>query len=223
MPNQSALLVGIFVAMTIAWALIQLLGKEMPATPGRSSTGGTPGGLPPAPRPPDRGSRSAQQMPATARWVNPPPPAASPPPRLPNASDEVIILSSETLRNPLPVVPRTGVTAQKTRTVRRPKTPATPARPEPARSRSVLGGAVTQSVAQSLERPIDLQPLTNAAALASSQAAETPRPSGATDRGSPQPTIDVKSFVESRARVREAFLLSEILQPPRALRKLRRG
>jgi hypothetical protein len=212
MNQMPTVVTTIFVLSSIVWALVQILTKEAPPTPNRGqSLGPRPGGLPPAPRPPVR-------EPAP-RWTPPVAQPASAGSRLANASDDVIILSAETLRTPLPVTPRPAGAAARARPARKtkPTTPAAPGRPEPARK--LLGGGVTQSLSQTLEKPGPLLPM----AIGMSPLSIAPETVRAPETTSPTPTstLDVRAALMSPSRLREAFVLNELLKPPVALRSRR--
>lgn len=198
----------ISVFLLTAWAILQVLSKESPPTPMKTQPGGArPGGLPPAPRLPDRGPARSAQAGGSFRNAEP--------------SDEIIILSAETLRHPAPVTPRAGGGARP-RTTKRPKSSsqgASGAREEIARTKT-LGGSVTQNLVQTLEKSEPLLPLAIGTSPLLAMSSESARPSVQVEPV--PPPVDLATALGSQSRVREALILNELLQPPLALRNRRR-
>jgi len=218
----------------IVWALNQILNKEAPATPARGSRPvGPPGGRPPTPAPasPPKRKQNAEERafatadPKSGAWVSSPDARGNPPIVL-AGDDEVIILGSETVRRPPPAKPRTQSSARAggAKPNRRPPKAAEAEKP-PQR----LGGNISQSVRQTISQaPLDMmsitqsQPLTNLAVdVRGINGASSMVSSAASAAGSAGPiaeVFDLQGALYSRARIREAFLLNELLQPPLSLR-----
>jgi hypothetical protein len=193
-------------AFLLVWALTQLFNKEVNPTPNRTQGfGPRPGGLPPAPRPLERGSGldsgGAFSSGSSTR----------------RGSDDVLIIRAEQTRPP-----RLGPTNPSTR--RQPakgKQAAAPPKLPDAGPKRALSTSVSQNVAQQLDTTLDVRPLTETAANPVTSAQPT---TPATPGGALNPTLaSVRQMLTSPSMVREAFVLNEILQPPIAARRVRRG
>ena len=90
----------------------------------------------------------------------------------------------------------------------------------PDRSREMLGSNVSADVNQSLNRPLELRSLTETMALSPSASATA----SISSQSSPTTaaTIDLRAALMNPIRIREAFVLNEILQPPVSRRGRRR-
>jgi hypothetical protein len=212
----------------IVWALNQIFNKETPATPARGNRPvGPPGGRPPAPKPPPKRNEEdrafATADPKSGAWTSPSDSRASKPVVL-AGDDEVIILSSDTVRRPPPAKPRT----QSSPPANRPRQSRRNKGGDGEKTPQRLGGNISQSVRQTItQTPLDMksitqtQPLNLSADLRGDQASPSMLSSTASIAGSAGPmaeVFDLKGALGSRARLREAFLLNELIQPPLALR-----
>jgi hypothetical protein len=177
--------------LLLVWALNQLFNKEVnPPINRGTGLGPRPGGLPPAPRSMDRGTGG-------------------------NA-DDVLVIRPETIR----AQPRPGTSVAARRQARaKPAAPAPAKRPEPAPSRT-LGAPLSQGVAQTIDRPLDVRPLAQATS-AQSESAKVTAPIGPATVPNPA-LLGLRAALGSPARLRETFVLNELLQPPLALRGRRR-
>ena len=196
------------VGLLIFWALSNLFNREAPRAAARdrmSPLGPRPGSGFPPPRPPDRAAGSQASSPA----------------RYPQQSEDIIILRSETNRTPVRTTqnPRRG--AGRGRAAQ-----AQPSRKQeviPSRNRDYVGEKMNTDVNQSITRTMDIRPLTESV-TASQAMASSPTRSAATATTLTIGTIlplssdDLRAIVNNPARLREAFLLNELLQPPVALR-----
>ena len=95
-------------------------------------------------------------------------------------------------------------------------------KPDAPVARPKLGG-VSQNVNQQLANPIAMTPLTTIAPMATSTGSDLAgAPSAPSKTTSPLPTISTLiPLMNNPSRLREAFLVNELLQPPLALRKLK--
>ncbi|MBX6315921.1 MAG: hypothetical protein IRY99_23860, partial [Isosphaeraceae bacterium] len=90
---------------------------------------------------------------------------------------------------------------------------------EPAPPRSI-SGSVTQNLTQTIEKVPDLRTLMVAPVTLTPTKAESAQaafPLG-TDRTMSPMLLNLRQTLSDRARLRESFLIHEILQPPLALR-----
>ncbi len=203
----------------IAWALNQLFNKESPASPNRSGPSLGPrsgGGLPPAPRPGPRNAEEQGRNPATLRWpkdaTNDPMARAGG--SQPAGSDEIIILGTETRP------PRRSGPPSRGRGGRRGRPGAAP---EPEREEStrknVLNLDLPKPISQSIDlRPV-MEPLVGPIMPLDPKATDTVRP---VPIGTALTALDLQISVRDPARLREAILLSELLQPPVSQRRPQR-
>ncbi len=109
---------------------------------------------------------------------------------------------------------------------RRAASEAPPSRPEPE-TRRALSDQVGRSLSLSRTRPLDLTPLTSKLTpLTTVSSSAAPARDLGLERTSIGPALvagEVKSMLGSPLRLRQTILLTEILQPPVALRRRRRG
>jgi hypothetical protein len=136
--------------------------------------------------------------------------------------DDILIIQSEPSR---PSRPGQARPAQPTapRRTNRGRQPIPPVKkPEVAVTKPKLGG-VSQNVNQQLANPIALTPLTTIAPMAASTGADLAgAPSAPSKATSRVPTIStIVPLMNDPSRLREAFLVNELLRPPLALRKSR--
>ncbi|WP_435005960.1 hypothetical protein P12x_003678 [Tundrisphaera lichenicola] len=190
------------------WALTSLFNRESKAFPTRNPSGPPPGG----PRPAD----------PTMRWA----PAGAGPNsgvrRVPIGDDDILIIQPDPARNPRPGQARpaqiTGPRRQgrvRQATVPARKSEAPPSRPK-------LGG-VSQNVNQHLANTVAMTPLTTIAPMATSTGSTlADAPSLPSTTTALIPTISsLSKMMNDPVRLREAFLVNELLSAPLALRKSR--
>ena len=200
--------------LLLIWAVNQLFNKELnPGANRLPAPGPRPNGLPPAPRPMER-LVTPQQPPQME-----PQPRHDPTMRFGaqttterRGNDEVLFIRAEPQRSPT----RPGPPRPAPRQVR-PKPPAPPAkRPDTVASRSQMVG-VSQSVNQSIKLVGDVGQMTVAQSLAVDQGASA---AVARDPGMGEPAaLDaLRRSLADPTRLREAWIISELLKPPVALR-----
>ena len=194
---------GIFL---LIWAVNQLFNKELnPGANRLPAPGPRQGGLPPAPRPMDR-SAPPQPRDPTMRFGT----QATTERR---GNDEVLVIRSEPIRPQATPQARPGAP----RPAARPRQAAAPARkPDTVASRSQMTG-VSQSVSQSIKLVGDVGQLTVAQSLAVDAGASAATAQDPSLAGSA--ALDgLRRVLANPTRLREAWMLSEILKPPVALR-----
>ncbi len=191
----------------IFWALSNLFNREQTEAQARNS--GNPldprlGAYPP-PRPTERDRATA----------------AAPPPRYASApgNDEILIIRSETR-------PPARTNSQPRRNPGRPRPPQNPSyrrtAEAPLKQREQIGGRLATDVNQTLANTLDMRPLEQsiAATLSAATSIETQTAPVAVAEGI-QPTMsaqELRANLTDPRRIRQAFLLNELLQPPVALR-----
>jgi hypothetical protein len=207
-PFELILVLLTFIISLVGWALRELVNKEAPPIPQRPQP---PAGWPNPPRPAERAAQPPERDPSLL-WSGQP--SAGSRPRGSNASEDVIILSSETLRTPMATVPRSTAAPARPRPVKRRQAPASPAgRPEPAKPRR-LGEAIGQNLAATHLQPMEVKPLLGPQAVRESATAQT-----ATTAARTSPALEnLRAALATPDQVRQAFLLAELLRPPLALR-----
>jgi hypothetical protein len=205
------------------WALTSLFNREAQPLPPR--TGRPPG--PPGPRPGGVGSVSSPSRPSEprldplgrdpgARWANPS--VRRPPTR---GEDDILIIESETRRTGANAGSRPGSTAPK-RTARPRPTPATPERPEPPPHHVLhpVGGGLPHQMGHPLD--VHIQGSTHTPLHRASQDLTKTTPSNEIPRALERPgalNFDVRTALVTPTKLREAFILNEVLGPPIALRR----
>jgi hypothetical protein len=207
------------------WALTSLFNREAQPLPPRTVR-------PPGPPDPKPGTKPSGYAPATTgrgdpslRWSSPTAgdrPATRRPVGRPD--DEILII--EETRRPAAQPPgRTNLGGSRRGTRSRPVPPSVASkRPEPASLRP-LSGALGPSVpiAQQMGRPLELNPLSMPASpLMGTEARNLSKtvsePTRMPDRPIPV-TDDFRLLLSTPAKLREAIIVNEILQPPLALRR----
>ncbi len=184
------------------WALTALFNREskgFTVKPGGSSTVGPRPGEPPM------------------RWA---PPGSSQPGgvrRVPIGENDILIIQNDPARPP-----RQGqakpVQSGNRRSSKAKAAAPPPKKVEPVASRPRLGG-VSQNVNQQLARPIDLAPLTTIAPMATSTGSDLANAPSAPSKTSAVVTAtSLTTLMGDPIRLREAFIVNELLRPPLALR-----
>jgi len=191
------------------WALTSLFNRDSKAFPQRPAGGPMPLG----PRPGE----------PTLRWTPPPPPQPRNPGarQVPLGDDDILILPPDPMRI-RPGQARPAQPAAPRRNNRgKPQAPQ-PRKPEAPAARQKLSG-VNQLVNQQLANPVGMTPLTTIAPMATSTGSDlASAPTSASRTTAPIPTISTLiPLMNDPARLREAFLVNELLKPPLALRRLR--
>jgi hypothetical protein len=202
------------------WALTSLFNREAQPLPPR--TGRTP--IPPGPRP--GGGLSAPTRPSdprrepsgrdlNVRWVNS---NAGRGPGRPD--DDILIIESEPRRPPVNSGPR-SVTAPPKRAARPRPTPPPPERPEPP-THHILH-PTSGGLPHQMGHPLDVHihgsahtPLNRA-----SQDLTKATPANEIPHALSRPgtiSFDARAALVSASKIREAFILNELLRPPIALR-----
>jgi hypothetical protein len=186
------------------WALTALFNKE--------SSKGFPG-RPPGPSP----SNGPKPGDPNLRWA--PPARTSQPPvvrRVPIGEDDILIIPNNPSRSVK--APQQGV-----RRLVKGRQATPPARKvDPPASRGKLAG-VSQNVNQSLAKPIELTPLNTIAPMATTSGSDLANAPSAPSKTSAVVTIStLRPLMNDPVRLREAFIVNELLRPPVALRG-RRG
>jgi hypothetical protein len=204
------------------WALTALFNREaqpLPPRTGRPQPPGGPGmGGPSTPVRPESLNRDP-----SLRWSSPV--GDRPAARRPARPDDSILIIEETQRSPATTSTRSSAGAAPRRGSRARQAPAgSPKRPEPASSRPLSGALGSQlPISQQMSRPLALDPLAmpHSPLLATGPRNLSQTVSEATrmpDRPVPV-TDDFRLLLNNPAKLREAVIVNEILQPPLALRR----
>ena len=230
------------------WAITSLLSREAQPLPARPARGQGPAG----PRPglpmnaagstaASRTTGTADRSPATslerrvpARWNDGSPPTRTPAGRGLGPDDGIVILESDSRTSRSGTGGASSAAAAKGRAglARRAsrgrstsgQSPSNPV--EPGRPRA-LTTFVTQSMAQKRNRPLEITPLASPLAPVNSPltqlttGAKIEHP-GSLDSPPAFTAESLRSMLANPIRLREAALLTELLQPPLALRRLGR-
>jgi hypothetical protein len=222
----------IFVAI---WALTAIFNREaqpLPPRPGRPPGPRPGGGIGPPRELEPRAEGLTREAPL--RWSSPPAAAPAAPGGLTRGrpfggrDEEILIIRSEPAPPRTPGARSPGGSPSTRRAGRsRPAPSPPPQRSEAARPRGTLGAPLAQNVPLSIAQPAELGPLASPlSALApegtiqSVTAAQPTAPAARSSSSPPsQPAIELGLLTVSPARLREAFVLSELLQPPLALRR----
>ena len=208
------------------WALTSLFNREAPPLPQRMGRPQPPGG------PGSAILRSeALNRDPSLRWAPPSAPDRPVVRRPPGRPDEEILIIEETRRpaassSANAAASRSGTGGGARRGTRpRPAAPATPKRTEPATPRALSGTLASSGSMAPMARQLDLNPLNlPPSPLLASDPRDLARTVAEPTRQASRPALiwdDYKLLVSTPAKLREAVLVSEILQPPLALRKRR--
>jgi hypothetical protein len=240
----------VFLSILAIFALTSLLSREAQPLPPRPVRAPRPDGarpVPPAARSEAPGAgiyRTAERSPSTAERIPPgrfpetTPAARASTSRGLQPDDGLVIIESTagpagasavpyssaapaaTARNPR------GYTSRRTTRGRSAPSPSTAKATDPARPRA-LTSFVTKSMAETRSRPLQIAPLSSlvgakGAPLAPLSAVTSPAPPPPLEPPQVFTSASVRSLLATSGKLREIAALSEILQPPRALRPLRR-
>lgn len=225
-PGMNILQLIVPLIFLAIWALTSLLTREAQPLPPRTTRPTGPGGPRPGTstsgRMPERRGEPVTREAPVARWNSGATGTARPaPPRPASRDDEIVILEADTRR------PASSRGESPRRSARSRPAAAPPARrAEPATTRS-LSLAMAPDPAAQLNRTLELTPLTKMQLpLATSVTQEVAAPPPGTVSLAPPAALssgEIRGLIASPAKLREAFVISEILKPPLALRQNRRG
>ena len=192
------------ISFVAIWALTALFNRESKGFPAR------PPGAPPSP-----GPRPGDP---TMRWG---PPSAQSPGlrRVPIGDDDILIIQNDPSRPARPSPARPGQVGGARRPLKtRTASPPPPRKVEPTVGRAKLGG-VSQIVNQQLARPVELTPLTTIAPMVTSTNSDLSNaPSAPSKTSAVVTTSTLIPLMNDPLRLREAFIVNELFQPPLALR-----
>jgi len=197
------------ISFAAIWVLTNLFNRESKGFPTRNVP--PPANLGPRPNEP------------TMRWTPPAASAASGTRRVPIGDDDILIIQNDPARPARPAQTRPLQVSGVRRVAKtRQPTPA-PKKAEPTSTTPKLAG-VNQNVNQQLARPIGLTPLTTIAPMATSTSTELANAPSAPSKTSAVVTISTLiPLMNDPRRLREAFIVNDLLQPPLALRGRRGG
>lgn len=225
MNNQGEILIKLIIPaiLLIFWALSNLFNRENNANAAAQARGATPGPRPsgyPGPRPGERERDRNRTVVTTSR-------PAPPRPR----DDEVLIIRAET--NPPPgrannqAPGRSSPTTAQRRNAVRGKAAQVPQPRKPdaptVRHVDLFDAKISRNVDQAATKPMEIRPLTESVAAVVTQSSLSSVPTMAAGLTPPSTILDLRIGLATQGRIREAFLLNEILQPPMALRNRDRG
>lgn len=191
------------VILLVFWALSNVFNRENPQNAAKDRM--TPNPSRPASYPPPR---PVERRPAPAHRYVPP-----------RENDEVLIIRAEPNRPQ----PRPGGNGPGRRQAGRQRGAQSGgpsgrrAEPSPSRNRDLVGGSLATDVNQSLTRPLELRPLSESLADSAS-VTNDPAPAASSAASSPSAAA-IRTNLGDPSRIREAFVLNEILQPPLSLRR----
>jgi hypothetical protein len=206
------------------WALTSLYNREAQPLPPRTVR-------PPGPLDPKPGTRPATFRPEPSGRVDPSlrwpsqPGGDRPPARRPvGRPDEEILIIEETRRPGAQPPSRANPGGSRRGARSRPAPSVSPKRPEPASLRPLTGAlGPPVPIAQQMSRPLELNPLSMPASpLMGTETRDLSKtvsePTRMPDRLVPV-TDDFRLLLNNPAKLREAVIVNEILQPPLALRR----
>jgi hypothetical protein len=199
-------------AFLAIWALTALFTREAKPLPGRIQAPPNPYAPRPAPAPGMTRTTTVERPQPTLRWS--PPGNTAPVPRAGGNDDDIVILESTRQVRPGSNQGRGVAPARRSRSK-----PAPAAKPAPVAPPKFASGGVSQSVNQQLSSSMPITPLSiqNSPTIVQSVASSVQR-----DEGSDialHRLVAIKAMMTDPARLREAILINEMLQPPVALRK----
>lgn len=184
------------------WAITSLFNRESKVVPNR----------PPAPKPAFGPRPGVPPM----RWPTPAPANTPALRRTQAGEDDIMIIQPDPAR---PGVARATMAGGPRRSAR--TRPAPDRKPDPTPARPRLGG-VNQNVNQQLATPTAMTPLTTISPMTSSVGSDLAGAPSAPSKTTTNLTISaLASLMNNPARLREAFLVNELLRPPVALRPRR--
>jgi hypothetical protein len=197
------------IAVIALWALTRLFTQETKPFPARNSAPPQPFG----PRPGD----------PTLRWSTPPSSAYQVPAtrRVPIGDDDILIIPSDAGRNVRPGPARPAPVAVSKRSLAKSRAQNQANRKqEPPVQRNKLGSDVNQNVNQHITQSIDLTPMLAISPMGTLPQSPLVGPDPSATRSTAVFTVSsLSNLVHDPKRLREAFLVNELLRPPLALRK----
>jgi hypothetical protein len=199
-------------AFLAIWALTALFTREAKPLPGRIQAPPNPYAPRPASAPNLTRTTPVERSQPTIRWS--PQGTPAPVPRAGGNDDDIVILESTRQVRPGTNQGRGVAPARRSRSK-----PAPPAKPAPVAPPKLAGTGVSQSVNQQLSSSMPIAPLTvqHSPTIVQSVASSVQR-----DEGSDialHRLGAIRAMLYDPARLREAILINEMLQPPVALRK----
>jgi hypothetical protein len=207
--NWDQILIRAIVPISFAaiWILTALFNRESKGFPPRTAAPNSTFG----PRPGD----------PTMRWGSPPTPSPKAPGtrRVPIGDDDVLIIQNDPSRPNRPAQTR-PLQVTGPRRVARARPAATPPSKtaEPSSTRTKLAG-VSQIVNQQLANPVALTPLTTIAPMATATGSDLANAPTSPSKTSAVVTVSTLiPLMNDPYRLREAFIVNDLLQPPLALR-----
>lgn len=187
------------------WVLTNLFNRESKGFPARTA----PPPSNPGPRPTDPSMRWGVTPSSQAQGIR----------RVPIGNDDILIIQNDPARSGRPVQIRPLQVAGVRRVVNnRQEATAPPKKVEPPLSRPKLAG-VSQSVNQQLATPSGLTSLTTIAPMTTTTGSDLANAPSSPSKTSEVVTISTLiPLMRDPRRLREVFIVNELLQPPLALR-----
>jgi cytoskeletal protein RodZ len=206
--NWDQFLIRAIVPISFAaiWVLTALFNRESKGFPPRTGAPNSTLG----PRPGD----------PTMRWGSPPSPSPKAPGtrRVPIGDDDILIIQNDPSRSNRPPQTR-PLQVTGPRRVARARPAAPPSKVvEPSSPKKKLAG-VSQNVNQQLANPVALTPLTTIAPMATATGSDLANAPSSPSKTSAVVTVSTLiPLMNDPYRLREAFIVNDLLQPPLALR-----
>jgi hypothetical protein len=235
----------VLLAIMALWALTSLLSREAQPLPARRPRGAPMDGSRPAPPGvrgeavapgrnfvnPDRLVPNSPERKTPARWPEASPPTRPAPGRGLGTDEGIVILEPDNRAArsaALGTLPTGGATSRRGSQSRRgvrgrsPAGVSPPKQVEPGKPRA-LTTLVTQSMAQKRNKRLEIAPLAmiNSPLTQVSAVAQIEHP-GSPDSAPAFTGVSLRNMLASTTKLREVALLTELLQPPIALRHTRR-
>jgi hypothetical protein len=193
------------ISFAAIWVLTSLFNRESKGFPARTNPPNPALG----PKPGD----------PTMRWSTPPPPKPPGTRRVPIGDDDILIIQNDPSRPGRPPQPRPFQSTGPRRSSKVRATTPAPAKIESPAARPRLAG-VNQNVNQQLANPVALTPLTTIAPMATATGSDLANAPSAPSKTSA--VVSVSTLIPlmmNPIRLRETFIVNELLQPPLALRR----
>jgi hypothetical protein len=211
MNNHFELILPIVIA--VIYLINAVVNKEKaPPTRGLAPTSRTGGSLPPAPRPPAREPALRVPQPTVQR------PSSQ---RRPGQPEEIVVISDLSRGGrPQPARPAPSSPQRRAGRTRGGPSASSPRPPDAAPEKAVRGW-VSQTVSQTIDRPLDLRPLTETQSIGGTALSAQTTSVSFTSAPEISSTADFRRMIADPASIRDALILSELLQPPLVLRNRR--
>jgi hypothetical protein len=201
-------------AFLAIWALTALFNRDAKPLPNRVQGSPSPYG----PRPPAPTRTTVVERSPTLRWS---PQGTASPARSGSGNDDDIVILDSPRQQPLRPGPARGVPSTR-RTRPKPVAPAKPA--ATAAKPKVSQSGISQTVNQQITGGLTIEPLSTSSVPSTSIATVAAAAPRGEQGGTFRRSVSVAALINSPEKIREAILVSEILQPPLALRhRMRRG